>query len=112
MMSKRKAWLYLSKLWGATNAPHVMIDFGHRKVHCIGLCDGVNILLETGQITRDVYRAMHKEITAAIRSNCGDLSVPLGFGWTRDVTGARQRAAFCRKMAAKLKPKKKARAKK
>jgi hypothetical protein len=101
-ITTRAAWLHLAKAWdkakgGEDRFVRVYID--HQR--CLGVCHCLNFLRFSGAINADQWREMHEAINVKRRR----LPNPDGYCWSLNKAGARARAKFCRKQAAKLKKK-------
>ena len=102
-MSEREAWVYLAPLWDkptmAGGVAYAIIYFGDRAE---GLCGSVFLLWYHGLISNRTRNAMGKQIKAVPKTIPG-LHAPDLYAWPRNLAGAKQRAAFCRRMARKPK---------
>jgi hypothetical protein len=92
-MSESEAWSYLAKIWSEEYrvARGSVVKGGNTLP---GLCDSVVYLKRCGLITAKMATAM---LTALAKEP--PHGGQYGFVWPRTVEGARQRAAFCRRMA-------------
>ena len=98
-MNQRQAWLHLAKLWDVakTDADG---DFSVQG-RSLGLCPSIDFLHEKGDIDTEMRESMLEKIeslpTVVIRGHDRIKTAR----WQFDATGAKQRAAFCRKQAAR-----------
>ncbi len=94
-MGIRAAWLYLAKKWDKptkdTDGDSCVVI---GKENSCGLCHSISDMSRAGIIDPGLVTLM----LDAIRELMGDSG---GWRWRTTRAGARQRAAFCRKMAAK-----------
>ena len=102
-MTERAAWLKLAKLWNKPLrgvVPYVRLRHGaHGMVGRNGLCACVTSLYVDGKIDHDARLDMNSKVHAAIKHGA--------YAWPLTLAGAKSRAAFCRRMAAKCTAKEK-----
>ena len=93
-MTERLAWLYLAKLWGKPIHDEindtVWVEFGGLRHY--GLCHCLNTLFK--EVPWSVYKKMISKIDAELRR----IGAP-NYLAEMKVSGAKVRAAFCRKQA-------------
>ena len=98
-MTERQAWLYLAKRWDKAflsdgyTVTNVCDDCTH------GLCQSLCHLEDEGEIDSNTRLEMSSKIPKS-----ADFAP---YVWPMTIAGAKKRAAFCRRMAAKCKPKRK-----
>lgn len=101
-LTEYQAWMKLAKAWDKPS-PRSSGDWAvtiNGQPH-IALCICLIAWLTDESISEVVFDSMTDKI---YQGHDG------GFRWTLDSKGAKARAAFCRKMAAKVKPKRKVKA--
>ena len=102
-MSESEAWAWLAKKWD--NPVEGVIVSIELDVYCepAGLCPCIDWLFYEDMISEDTHYSMHAKIP---KNPIGNVE-PFGmcFRWPPTMAGAKKRAAFCRKMAAKTKVK-------
>ena len=100
-MTEREAWLRLWWLWSrakcAGDTYCVQVRKGWPHSNCLCWC--IQDMADDRLITRTVGLAMMKRIRAEGRRR--KTTIGENRLWSTDAEGARQRAAFCRRQAAK-----------
>lgn len=106
-MTERQAWLLIAKAW---DKPRVFTDDGVLiyfatiwKYKYCGLCPCVYVMEENERIDEFTRNSMLTKIESETRKK----GAHHPFIWPTTLSGAYQRAAFCRKQAAKLTKKRK-----
>jgi hypothetical protein len=102
-MSERAAWLYLAKAWDGAKPGlcHGGKNWGVEIDAEDGPSPGLCCCILDLERMEDITEVTAKSMLATIKLN--DHAI---FSWTLDANGAKSRAAFCRKQAAKLTKKK------
>ena len=98
LLTQRQAWLLLAKAWRqAKEEPpgRWSADVGYGVSY--GLCPLINDLFNENRISEATFRSMDKKVPRRKREV---------YAWPLTRAGARARAAFCRRQAAKLVKKK------
>lgn len=102
LLTEREAWLLLAEWWSGklrTDDDGDTLMVGG-KWGCYGLCSSIVLLSSTGRISQEIQESMRRKLGEVPGSD---------YRWPQTLAGARQRAAFCRRMAAELKPRKRRR---
>jgi hypothetical protein len=95
LMNESDAWTYLAEAWTAAHRARRRSAAGPEGLLWRGLCGGVTFLYRQGWIAPFTYREMDDKVWEQVRlAKRRD-----GLAWPPTVDGARQRAAFCRRMA-------------
>ena len=102
-MTEKEAWLYLAHVW----IYNILTD-GYGKTVCyvyvypsLGICSVVGQICNVGHISLDTFNSIEKKLKEYGIENIHryiGYGLPL-FYWPTSISGAEQRAKFCRKQA-------------
>lgn len=98
-MTELQAWLRLERWWGNPALKHDAFALSNGGEGCAFICGDIDVLFATNRIGPVVYDRMKQKIRDAIRRRT--------YLAPKTLSGAKVRAAFCRKQARLLAPKKK-----
>lgn len=96
-MDQRQTWRYLAKKWDKPERFYgECIVHLYKDYNSFGLCNSLKCLYLDEQISSKVRESMRELMFKHRPHNSRRFST---YWWRNDLTGAKQRAEFCRKMA-------------